>query len=169
MRKGPLPEWAETCPLTGPCARADPLARDETEGGAPGAQGRAGGKARVGGRCSRRPTRARSWAGAKANDQDLPMNRNLVKRQPKQYGYDRNRGHRTPHTERYGISPNGWCYAYFCLISVSYLLQRHLKIISRRPQNWKQQWNLTSTQSFRNCHEKSWSDFLGACRQRVLP
>ena len=72
LRKGPLPEWAETCPLTGPCARADPLARDETEGGAPGAQGRAGGKARVGGRCSRRPTRARSWAGANANDQDLP-------------------------------------------------------------------------------------------------
>ena len=59
---------AEICGPNGSCPRVDPLARDETAGGAPGGQGRAARKARGVGRCSRRTSRARSWAGVSSSD-----------------------------------------------------------------------------------------------------
>ena len=59
---------AEICGPNGPCPRVDPLARDETAGGAPGGQGRAARKARGVGRCSRRTSRARSWARVSSSD-----------------------------------------------------------------------------------------------------
>ena len=59
---------AEICGPNGPCPRVDPLARNETAGGAPGGQGRAARKARGVGRCSRRTSRARSWARVSSSD-----------------------------------------------------------------------------------------------------
>ncbi|AUQ56922.1 hypothetical protein PhaeoP66_04601 (plasmid) [Phaeobacter inhibens] len=62
------PEGPRFAGRIGPCPRVDPLARNETAGGAPGGQGRAARKARGVGRCSRRTSRARSWARVSSSD-----------------------------------------------------------------------------------------------------